>query len=100
LSGTLTWDAAELTYVESAVVESGFTWVPNETDVSNGNLTFGGFAATGTADTFVLAQITFDVSGSVGGGSALNPTATAAGNTNGDDILVLIQAVSSEVEIE
>ena len=100
LSGTLQWDAGQLTYVTSIVVGTGFSWFPNETDVGTGSLWFGAFSASGTADSFVLARVTFTVTGAIGGETPLTVIGTAAGNTIGTDILALLQAVISDVRIE
>ena len=100
IQGDLLWDPNELTYVNSTVVEGGFTWIPNETNAGTGTLTFAAFSTTGTAATFLLARVTFTVSGVFGGGTALNLSVTAAGDGLGNDITVRVQAVSSAVGIE
>jgi hypothetical protein len=100
IQGSLVWDPNELTYDSSIIVESGWTWIPNETNVGTGTLGFAAFSATGTADTFVLARVTFTASGASGGGSALDLTVTAAGDSLGADITSLMQAVSSLLSIE
>ena len=101
IQGTLQWDPTQLTYVSSASVEAGFLWVPNETDVGAGTLGFATFSASGSAASFVLARVTFTVTGAAGGDpTALTVTATAAGDSLGTNILTLIQAVMSALRIE
>jgi hypothetical protein len=100
IQGTLGWDPTQLTYVSSTVVESGFTWIPNETAVGSGTLGFAAFSAGGTASTFVLARVTFTASGPAGRLSDLNPSVTAAGTALGDVITALVQPVGSAVLIE
>jgi hypothetical protein len=99
ISGMLHWDAAQLTYVSSAIVESSWSWFPNETNVNAGSLGFAAFSATGTAASFELAQVTFTVSGASGGSTAVTSTLTAAGNALGSDILASMQVAGSVVLI-
>jgi len=99
ISGTFEWDAAQLTYVSSAIVESSWSWFPNETNVNAGTLEFGAFSPTGTAASFELARVTFTVSGASGGSTAVTSTLTAAGNALGSDILASIQVAGSVVLI-
>ncbi len=100
IQGELTWDPAVVTYASSAGVESGWTWVPNETNVGSGTLPFAAFSATGTAADFVVARVTFDVVGASGGSTALALTVSTAGDALGTNITALVQVVSSEVRIE
>jgi uncharacterized protein YjdB len=100
ISGTLQWDAAQLTYVSSAIVESSWSWFPNETNVDVGTLGFAAFSPTGTAADFELAQVTFTVSGAAGGSTLVTSTLTAAGNALGSDILDAMQVVGSVVRIQ
>lgn len=100
IQGTLVWDPSVLTYVSSAVIESGWTWVPNETNVGTGTLTYAAFSAVGTADTFVLARVTFTASGTSGAETTLDLSVTAAGDAIGTNITTLVQPVSSAVKIE
>jgi hypothetical protein len=100
IQGELVWDPAVLTYVSSEGVESGFTWLPNETNVGTGTLGFGAFSATGSASTFVLGRVTFTVSGSAGEFTDLTLTASAAGDALGTNILPLLQVVSTAVFVE
>jgi hypothetical protein len=100
ISGSLQWDAAQLTYQSSAIVESSWSWFPNETNTNVGSLGFAAFSATGSATTFELAQVTFTVSGAEGATTAVTSTLTAAGNAIGSDILASIQVVGSVVRIQ
>ena len=100
ISGTLQWDAAQLTYVSSAIIESTWSWFPNETNVDVGTLGFAAFSATGSAADFELAQVTFTVSGAAGGSTVVTSALTAAGNALGSDILALLQVVGSVVRIQ
>jgi hypothetical protein len=100
IQGTLQWDPSQLTYVGSTVIEDGFTWIPNDTNVGNGTLAFAAFSAAGTASTFVLASVTFTVGGAAGGGTDLSPSVTAAGTSLGDVITGLIEPVTSVVVID
>jgi hypothetical protein len=43
IQGSLVWDPNELTYDSSIIVESGWTWIPNETNVGTGTLGFAAF---------------------------------------------------------
>jgi hypothetical protein len=99
ISGTLQWDAAQLTYVSSAIVDPTWSWFPNETNVNAGSLGFAAFSATGTAADFELARVTFTVSGASGGSTNVTSTLTAAGNALGTNILSLMQVVGSVVRI-
>jgi hypothetical protein len=86
--------------VSSEGVESGFTWLPNETNVGTGTLGFAAFSATGAESTFVLGRVTFTVSGSAGELTDLTLTASAAGDVLGTNILALIQLVNTAVFVE
>jgi hypothetical protein len=97
IQGSLSWDASVLTYVSSAVVESGWTWVPNETNTAAGELGFAAFSATGTANTFVLAQVTFTL---VAGNTDLGLSVTAAGDALGSNITALVEAIGTRVKTE
>ena len=99
ISGTLQWDAAQLTYESSTIVESSWSWFPNETNVNAGSLGFATFSAAGTAGSFELARVTFTVSGASGGSTAVTSSLTAAGNALGSDILASMQVVGSLVLI-
>jgi len=100
IQGTLVWDHSVLTYVSSGVIESGWTWVPNETNVGTGTLTYAAFSAAGTANTFVLARVTFTASGTSGAETTLDVSVTAAGDAIGTNITNLVQPVSSAAKIE
>ncbi len=100
ISGTLQWNAAQLSYQSSAIVESSWSWFPNETNTDVGSLGFAAFSATGSAASFELAQVSFTVSGASGGTTAVTATLTAAGNAIGSDILASIQVVGSVVRIQ
>jgi hypothetical protein len=100
IQGTLEWDPTMLTYQSSAATESGWTWVPNENDVGTGVVRYGAFSAPGTANTFVLARVTFTVSGGAGGTTPLRLEITVAGNAIGVDILALMQPTWSQVLIQ
>ncbi|UCF20033.1 MAG: Ig-like domain-containing protein [Gemmatimonadota bacterium] len=100
IQGALQWDPGQLTYVSSTGIESGFTWVPNETNVGSGTLDFAAFSAAGTAGTFVLARVSFTASGASGGGTDLDPSVSTAGSTLGDVITALVQPVVSALLIE
>jgi hypothetical protein len=99
IQGSLVWDPSELTYVSSTIVEVDWNWTPNETNVGTGTLGFASFSAAGTANTFVLARVTFTAAGAPGG-TTLDLSVTAAGDALGADITALIQAANSLVIIE
>jgi hypothetical protein len=100
IQGTLVWDPSVLNYDGSALIESGWTWVPNETNVDTGTLTYAAFSAAATAKTFVLARVTFIASGVSGAETTLDLTVTAAGDAIGTNITSLIQPVVSAVKVE
>lgn len=100
IQGQLAWDPGVLTFVSSTVVESGWTWVANDANVSTGTLTYAAFSATGSSNTFVLARITFSASGTAGGATSLELSVTAAGDAVGTNILALIRPVSPKVIVE
>jgi len=100
IQGNLQWDPAQLTFQSSAVVETGWSWFPNEANVGTGRLDFSAFSPTGTAATLSVAQVVFTVAGGSGGGSALNLAITVAGDAAGADISASVQSVASSVEIQ
>lgn len=100
ISGTLSWDPTVLTYQSSAGEATGFSWTANENNTATGELGFGSFAAEGIADSFVVARVTFTVTGSAGSGTALTLAVSAAGDAEGAvNIKDLIQVVDGRVEV-
>lgn len=100
IQGSLSWDENTLTYVGSDIVASGWTWVPNETNAGTGELGFAAFTATGTANTFALARVTFTASGASGSASPLTLGISAAGDPLGADITSLLHSLSSRLNVE
>ena len=99
IQGALTWNAAVLSYVGSAVEQAGWSWFPNELDAASGSLGFAAFSATGTATDFALARVTFAVSGVSGAVSDIGLTVAAAGNGLGGNVTALIEPVNSRARI-
>lgn len=99
LQGELSWDPGSLEFVSSAGIEGGWTWLPNETATASGRLAFAAFSPDGTAATFVLGRLTFDVLGTTGSTSIIDVAVSVAGDSLGDDVTEAVRPVQSRTEI-
>jgi hypothetical protein len=98
LQGALSWDANRLRYRTAQPGSSGFTWIVNEDQSTNGELRFSAFHASGVSDHVTLATLSFDVLGNAGP-VPFALTVSSAGDAGGKAITDRIKIIPSALII-